>query len=200
MTKPIRYAPLEFWRIAEHFLHVLHNLFGAPENVAADHTLTARAYKLLASWLSVGEALLRRLLLIEAAAYANLPAALQRAHIKRPRVRKLMSFTAEQPEAWRVSLRCPIERQQPAGARLWKKRAAPKRFYSAWPLAERYEALLRVFNDPTAFAKRLARRLRAKPSHAETLLKAPPAYIHRIDRAEDIDEAARRAAPKCDSS
>ncbi|MBC7770848.1 MAG: hypothetical protein H7124_18875, partial [Phycisphaerales bacterium] len=65
----IRHAPLDLWRIAEAFLHRLHDLFGAPQDIAAQHTLTRAAHKLMASWLSVGEALLRRLLLIEAAAY-----------------------------------------------------------------------------------------------------------------------------------
>ena len=34
------------------------------------------------------------------------------------------------------------------------------RFRSAWPLAERQEALLRVCNNPAPYAKRLAARLR----------------------------------------
>jgi hypothetical protein len=52
-------APIALWRIAESFLHILHSLFGAPEDVARDHTLTRAAHALLVSWLRVGEALLR---------------------------------------------------------------------------------------------------------------------------------------------
>ena len=66
-TAPTRTAPLALWRIAEAFLHSLHSLFGAPEDVAREHTLTRAAHALLLSWLRVGEALMRRLLVIEAA-------------------------------------------------------------------------------------------------------------------------------------
>jgi hypothetical protein len=39
-----RTAPLALWRIAEAFLHVLYSLFGAPEDVAREHTLTRAAH------------------------------------------------------------------------------------------------------------------------------------------------------------
>jgi hypothetical protein len=48
-----------------------------------------------------------------------------------------------------------------------------QRFTSAWPLAERYEALIRVFNDPAPYAKRLAARLHALPHRAAELLRLP---------------------------
>lgn len=51
--------------------------------------------------------------------------------------------------------------------------AKPTKFYSAWPLAERYEALLRVFNNPAPFAKRLAARLHATPHRAAELMRLP---------------------------
>lgn len=198
MTSPaIRHAPLEYWRIAERFLHLLHNLFGAPEAVASQHTLAAQAYTLMASWISAGEALLRRLLLIEAAAYAIAPAARRRS--KHTRQRQLMSFEADAPETWRVSLRFPHDRQTQRRNGAARPHHA-RRFHSAWPLAERYEALLRVFNNPAAYAKRLAHRLRAKPMRIETLLYAPPEYAHRVEQAEDLTEAASRALPKRDSS
>jgi hypothetical protein len=46
--------------------------------------------------------------------------------------------------------------------------AKPAKFHSAWPLAERYEALIRVFNDPAPYAKRLVARLNAAPHRART--------------------------------
>jgi hypothetical protein len=52
---------LALWRVAEAFLSTLHMLFGAPEEVAAKHTLTAKAHALMASWLRCAEAMLRRL-------------------------------------------------------------------------------------------------------------------------------------------
>src|SRR5690606_3465848 len=68
-SDPIRHAPLALWRAAQAVLGVLHMLFGAPETVAAKHTLTGKAHAHMASWLRSAEAMLRRLLLIEASAY-----------------------------------------------------------------------------------------------------------------------------------
>jgi hypothetical protein len=61
-----RAAPIALWRVAEAFLQTLHMLFGAPADVAADHTLLRKAHAQLAQWLRCAEAMLRRLLLIEA--------------------------------------------------------------------------------------------------------------------------------------
>ena len=127
-------------------------------------------------WLRAGEALMRRLLLIEAVAYAGARRRHRHARKANPRQRKLMTFTAEHPEAWRVSFRC-INSSPACGGSVsaqsaMTKGAAPPapsgrcattspvngggvRFFSAWPLAERCEALLRVFNDPAPYAKRL---------------------------------------------
>jgi len=193
-------APLALWRIAEAFIHILHALFGAPETIAANDALSVSTHKLLASWLRAGEAMMRRLLLIEAAAYPKssatpLPRAL------RTRVRKLMSFTAENPAAWRVSFRCFVSSPARGGsvsARLVRRspqgeggRAMTKgaRFRSAWPLAERYEALLRAFNAPAAYARRIARRLHAEPQRLREALRDSPEAEHRVDKFRDFTEA-----------
>jgi hypothetical protein len=55
----------------------------------------------------------------------------------------------------------------------------------------RYEALLRVFNDPTAYARRLARRLHATPHRLREMLRAPPEATHRVDRFDELGERAR---------
>ncbi len=215
-----RTAPLALWRVAEAFLHLLHSLFGAPEDVAREHTLSRAAYALMLSWLRVGEALLRRLLLIEAAAFEH-PAP-SRARAPRQRQRRLMHFTADNPEDWRVSFHCssssPANSGGSAEPRSGKAKGrvlAPsdalgvfsptrggdkKRFHSAWPIAERYEALLRVFNAPYAYARRLARRLHANPRQLDTVLREPEHYAHRVDDAEALTAAARNAWRRSDSS
>jgi hypothetical protein len=215
-TASPRTAPLALWRVAEAFLHTLYNLFGGPEDVARDHTLTHKAYTLLLSWLRVGEALLRRLIAIEAAAFPK-PDTQPRLTKPRQRVRKLMHFTPDNPEAWRVSLRCfvahPALRQAQgshlfsgantgSGLSLSKARPtrAPKRFHDAWPLAERYEALLRVFNESHAYARRLARRLHARPHLIAAVLHEPEHYVHRVDDAEAITAAVRQKWRNPDSS
>jgi hypothetical protein len=67
------------------------------------------------------------------------------------------------------------------------------RFRSAWPLAERYEALLRVFNDPSACARRVAARLHATPHRLAETLRAPPDAAGRVDRFQDFYECARQS-------
>ncbi len=210
-------------------MHILHGLFGAPEQVAAKHTLRFEAHKLMASWLRAGEAMMRRLLLIEAAAHAK-PNTRPLLRPSRKRVRKLVCFTAEKPEEWRVSFRCfraPMLRQAQHDAeggaagsvsvslslskakrsgRLsreerWCSDRWPKpRFRSAWPLAERYEALLRVFNNPDAYARRLARRLHATPHRLRELMRAPPEAEHRVDQFSELTAAATSSAALFNSS
>jgi len=188
-SAPIRHAPIALWRVARAFLHTLHTLFGAPEDVAASHTLSAKAHALMASWLRCAEAMLRHLLLIEAAAYEK-PNAPDFVRPARKRARRLMSFSANRPETWRVSFRCFT-------ARVRRRRAAARRqahtghgLRSAWPLAERYEALLRVFNDPTHYARRVSRRLHAAPARAAELTRAPPEAEHRVEGFADFGAEA----------
>ncbi len=69
----------------------------------------------------------------------------------------------------------------------------PVRFRSSWPLALRFEALICVYNDPTAYARRLARRLHAKPQRIAQALRAPPEAIDRVDHFELIGERAETA-------
>jgi hypothetical protein len=203
-------APPALWRIARAFICILHDLFGAPEDVAFRHTLTRDAYKLLLSWLRVGEAMMRRLLLIEAAAYPK-PNTRPLLHAKRPRKPRALSFDHDKPEDWRVSFRCFASttlRQPRIKSRggsvsvslSLSKAERPCAFHSSWPLAERYEALLRVFNDPAPYARRLAQRLHARPHTVEIVLRAPPEYEHRVDNAAAFTHSAERAWPKPDSS
>ncbi len=198
--KPIRNAPIALWRVAEAFLHTLHNLFGAPEDVAFRHTLTRAPYRLLLSWIRVGEAMLRRLLLIEAAALPKpntRPILWPATHLlgRKKRARRMMEFFDDKPEDWRVSFRCfqsttLRQAQRDAGVckaklgsvTLSLSKGDAARFHSVWPLAERYEALIRVFNDPTAYAKRLAKHLYAKAAKAlRSLVRESKEARHRID-------------------
>lgn len=210
---PFRAAPLALWRAAAAFLHMLYALFGEPAEVAARHTLRLEMYKSIASWLAAGEAMMRRLLLIEAAAFPkpNIRPLLPK---PRQRVRKLIGFAAEHPERWRVSFRCFTDRpRRPTKPRphvrtgrvsredRWSfENFEPVKFRSAWPLAERYEALLRVFNDPSACARRLAHRLHAAPHRVAALLRAPPEAERRVENFADLTTAAATRAALFNSS
>jgi len=177
----------------------LFNLFGEPQDLAFRHTLVARDYKAALNWLRSVEAMFRKLLLIEASHYAKeIAQTKQRAPSKRER--KLVSFHPENPDSWRVSFRCDSYRRLPAGSgrnlntcesadtvcRLEgggtsAPYLAPTTFHAAWPLAERFEALLRVHNNPAPYAKRLARKLYANAQRIAAIVKEPAELQHRID-------------------
>lgn len=214
-TAAPRLAPLALWRIADAFLNTLFALFGAPSDVAFRHTFTARSHEQLASWLRCAEAMMRRLLLIEAAAYPK-PNTRPLLRPARPRARKELTFDADEPQNWRVSFRCfssPVRAQREAAGPVSVSPSLPKakrarisredrwcaenfkpvRFRSSWPLALRYEALIRVFNDPTTYARRLARRLHATPHRLIEVLRAPPKAFDRIDDFALMGESAETA-------
>jgi hypothetical protein len=193
-----RTAPLALWRVAEAFLGILHTLFGSPAEIAARRTLTHKPYALMLSWLRAGEALMRRLLVIEAAAYAK-PNTPPRLWPKRPRARRAVAFWQEKPEDWRVSFRCFADRPSHARGAV-SGQSNEQRFHEAWPAALRFEALIRAFNDPHAYARRIAKRLHANPPRLAELLHAPPEYDTRVDRGAEITSAAARAWRTLDSS
>jgi hypothetical protein len=214
-SAPTRSAPIAVWRIAEAFMHALCGLFGNPEDVAAEDTLSAKTHALLRDWIRAGEAILRKLLLIEAAALPSAPrGALTPSRRRTPRKRKLMYFTHDKPEKWRVSFRY-LPSSPACGGSAERSEAkgdvtrAPSdafgvssparggdkiRFHSAWPLAERYEALVRVFNNPAPYAARLAKRLRAKPQNAAAMLRDPKRFAYTLNPIER-EELATAAAP-----
>ncbi len=245
---PPKTAPLVLWHVAEAFMHMLHALFGDPSQVAFKHTLTLKAHRLMASWLRCGEAMMRRLLLIEAQTFAK-PNIRPLLRAPRKHVRKLTRVFVETPKKWRVSFRCFITRtlrqaQSDAGAaspvsvslslskadaprpfifredcppprphrpsanrpnrkryqpilrqdREWRLHQEQAIFRSAWPLAERYEALLRVYANHSAYARRLSRRLHATPHRARELFLAPPEARERIESYGELALAAETSA------
>jgi hypothetical protein len=177
------------WLLMQDFLQTLTTLFGAPEDVAARGTLVHRDWAQMATWVRAGEALLRQLLLIAAAVLPK-PNLRPILWVKRARKRRLVHFYPDAPQDWRVSFRCFVDRaRKPRSKGVAPKPRKPRatredrwsyerfkaaRFHSAWPLAERMEALIRVFNDPAPYARRLARRLYARPERAAPMLKVAP--------------------------
>jgi hypothetical protein len=167
---------------------------------------------------------MRQLLLIEAAAYPK-PNIRPLLREKRVRARQLMGFSPDEPEIWRVRFRCfthpsPDFAQRKSGAQdherqsVWAPgsplarrpgdecRRAPVTFRSAWPLAERYEALIRVFNDPTNYAQRLARRLHATPHRVVEVLSYTEESWARVggEHRGALDAEVRQARRRWDSS
>ncbi len=196
-----RAASLDLWRHFRAFLCSVLSIFGEPEHLAARHTLTRKEWLHTNTWISAAEALLRRLLLIEAAAIPVKPAR-SASRRKSPRVRKLVTFYPDKPEEWRVHFHCLLDRRRPRRPAQPSTNKAPSRFCSAWPLALRLEALQRVFNDPHAYAARLAARLRRLPADVRKLFSTPPKLAHFADpdALADYDDAASGAARVFDSS
>jgi len=228
MSSAERTAPLTLWATAQSFLNTLFALFGPPEAIAFQHTHTSQQRALMLPWLRAGEALMRRLLLIEAAAYPK-PNTPPRLWPKRTRVRKLVGFDDDKPETWRVSFKCFARLNSSPGrgggvvrsttegepdacalscaspsvsfadsspasggaVKFWEGKwftAKPTKFTSAWPLAERYEALIRVFNNPAPFAKRLAARLNATPHRIGELMRLPKPRARKSGEPADIPD------------
>lgn len=190
-----RSAPLALWRAMGAFLAMLFNLIGAPERIANLGVLTRPERQLMLSWLRAGEAMLRRLLLIEAKALRLAPPKPSIARVRKQRVRHPHAFSPDGPEFWRVSFRCagPMQHQRPAGQRRSVASNTSARVYNAWPIAERLEAMLRVHNDPTARVRSLARWLQRHPERETHLLEAPEDAPTLFGR-ESFDRAGELAA------
>ena len=233
---PITYAPPILWAAARALITTIFALFGEPSHIAWQHTHRQSERTLLLKWLRAGEALMRHLLLIEAAHYAR-PNTRPLLRASRKRVRQKVSFEADKPETWRVSFRVlhlpprrggSAERSEAKGdvaaqrapsdafgvssparggdkkrlsreerwcAEYWPK---PK-FYSAWPLAMRAEAMLRAFNNPEPYARRLAARLHATPHRAAAVTRYPENLPHVIDDFATLREAADGARRRFES-
>ena len=67
-TAPITQAPPVLWAAARALISTIFALFGEPSHIAWQHTHRQSERRLLLKWLRAGEACLRHLLLIEAAA------------------------------------------------------------------------------------------------------------------------------------
>jgi hypothetical protein len=200
MSTPVTTAPKHLWQVARDYIVSLFDLFGAPEQIAAQHALDTKTRKLLLQWLRTGEAIIRQLLLIEASALDPLPPPRPR-RTRKPRTRRLVHFHADKPEDWRVSFRIfhlpprrggSVEPSETKGdvPRTLSGASGDEGFHNPWPIAERAEALLRAFNDPIPYARRLARRLRAEPRRAKALTTLPPNWERCLFDAYEFREAA----------
>ena len=190
-----RRAPAALWALAYACLATLRALFGAPRDVAAAGWLARRTRNLLRFCLNATQAVVARLLLIEAAA---LPAPAPTVHrARKPQPRRLIEHRADAPEHWRVALRLHPYRRLPAGngSRRLKAGGTKRDRQNAWPLAERYEAILRACAAPAPYVRRLARRLHAAPNRADAILSAsaPAARLISADAHAALSGAAQSA-------
>lgn len=178
---------LPFWRELRWLIDQIYGIWGDADRIAGRWRLSLKAHRDLSAWLACAEMLLRRLLYIHAAAIDPAGIAPKRAASPRPRpegkaaAAPAWSIDRDRPETWRVSfrlfpqVRAGLRHAQPGASLSVSKGSAanqserPRGFRHALPLAQRYEALLRAFNDPDRLILRIARTLRRDPARAETL-------------------------------
>ncbi len=196
-----RSAPLALWRAARAFVVLLLQTLDAPEHIAQRHVFTQNMHALFCEWLRAGEAIVRQLLLIEAAALPRPGEAPRARESRRAPVGEAAPVQIENAAEWRVSFRCFAG--SGAGARMAHMKTA-RRFYSSFPLAARLEALVRAYNDPIPFARRLLRRLLRQPARAKDLLREPEPKQRHAPRScayiPDLLPAAYTAWAKLDTS
>ena len=174
------------WTQARDFIRTLFRCCGEPQEIAKQGFIARKLYAHFLAWIRAGETLLRRMLLIEANALSVPPPSRRQPAGKMPAVRqrKLIEFLPEQPDDWRVSFRCPLDRRRLAGEVVdaappsqtetqRRRGAGAPSFFSPWPLALRAEALLRICNNPAPYIARLARFITRAPKAIARIMKPP---------------------------
>lgn len=189
-------SPPALWEAAKYLLRWLYAICGTPCAIVADGLHAPRERRRIALWLRPVEALVRRLLVVEAVRMAQtLPAAEGKGTGARPRQRPPMCRIAfldpEDSDAWIVHFRAlggtPMrhaegnspqapESERRSGAPA-ARRKDPLADWCPWPLAVRIEAVTRVLRDPEPYARRLAWRLRKDAGPIRRACRPPPPRI-----------------------
>lgn len=203
-------TPLSLWRSLRAYIEHACALFGLPGAIAKRIWLTRAEHALIAGFLRPLEALLRRLLYVDALELT--PAAAVTENKTRVRFAAPAAtgahFNLDDSSSWRAPfiLGASPGRRYPAGKPNQRKSPPLINAVSSAPLALRLEALIRGFNNREATAQRLANVLARTARLAAALLCAPrprdaarPGY-HEVAQATRLARAARAHAPAPDSS
>jgi hypothetical protein len=163
-------TPASLWAALRHYLETAFALFGGPECIAALGFLSPRLRRDMLSWLRPLEQALRALIYAEALAAPQppAPASKPREHVKR--TRRWIESDPDRPEEWRVrfALLAPAPRASSGAAR------GKSALISAWPVAERFESLIRAFNNPAPLVRRMARLIARAASRVAKQLRFKP--------------------------
>ena len=160
----------QLWETAKNALNYMLRMFGEPSAIAC-LKLLVRARRLdILGWLKPIEDLVRRLIIIEA---MKLELKAIRPHAPLEHVRREIVADPADSASW------PARFQVfPANSHNMRssKAAAPEPFplFKAFPVAERFEAVLRVLENPGRYISRAARR-------AQGLRELPRALARRAD-------------------
>jgi hypothetical protein len=158
-------------------------VFGAPVDLAQQETMPRREAERLRRWLAVLEAMARALLLALAARLPR-PAPSASSKPRRSRDSREMDKSRFETNESRPETDESQDSQRWTGVSFPALPRPPRprtrtdggtHRTVVWTegLARRFEAVIRVAENPEAYARRLARRLRAEPAAAPRLLRAP---------------------------
>ena len=180
-------TPAYYWAVLREYLSFTFSLFGDPVSIAKKLWLHKSEHKLCNDWLRVLEGLLRRLIFLDARDYKLEPTPER----KRTPLRLMpagagASFDSDDSSTWRVSFKLDAAPPQPPRPKRGARCAAPntqaKLPNARWstPLALRFEALIRGFNNPAPLVRRCARLLQRNAERVRALIKP----VRREDRAK----------------
>lgn len=165
------------WSVAIRLFAALLVRFGDSTFLAARRVITRGEALSLRRVLLRLETLLRHLLMRAASSLPELKARPVRRASKRaiPAPAGRAGFANEDPAAWGVSFPLGIRRSSVTSRRTHRRRRLPPIFVSAAPLAERLEAIARVFADPEPYVRRMARLSRHPHRRSNALRRSPDA-------------------------
>lgn len=187
------------WGLGRDLILMIALRFGLPASLARRRTIARRERALMLAWLAPLEHFVRRLLFIAAAAMGRPNAPREIPPV--PGIKQTIGrpgFASEDSRDWGVSFMLFEPERRPAKARpSGRVECWPRAAHSALPLAERFEALIRVTENPDRYAKRLAQRLRAKPARVRRLIRSAPrfnSFARDAHRALSLTHAPTRKA------
>ncbi|MBI1186202.1 MAG: hypothetical protein GC206_02550 [Alphaproteobacteria bacterium] len=170
------------WEHVAATVHRIAMLFGDPVALRDQQWLALGDARVLLGWLRPLEALLRRLLLLEAVRCAPPP--------RRLSPRDPARFAAIRAGAPRRAFRILPYTHQSSGAAPRREPADPSALVASRPFALRFNAIVCALNRPAPIIARLARRLYARDRRALAVAR----LTRRDRRAVDPLEAAAASA------
>ena len=211
MTEPAL-TTTQLWRALRAHIEQTCTAFGLPSTLARLLWLTRLQHKHICTWLRPLEALLRRLIFIDAYALALTapdappPEAKARLRLGMPAAFGA-AFDADNSESWRVSFSARLPMQRPSAHRTAQAPSASLNAVSSAPCALRLEGLIRALNMRQALAERLARQLRHEAARVryyiqalDARLAARPLWREVADAVALCQRALMSPAVRADSS
>lgn len=208
-TSPNPDKRLDLWRTLRDYIVCAFHILGSPLALAELGWVRKERYGAQRNWLFRCEELFRRLLYIDALRVSAVGGRVPRqsdCRLPTADCRPPTAFDTESPETWRVSFQLTSTATAPSPRR--KRNRSPgvdwRTTACVYPLARRFEALVRAFNEPERHVRRMARLIRKRaPKLAARFTHPTRTYLTAKTAGGDLaiaDAAAFAAAVYKDSS